>query len=229
MYCVKCGVELSESEKRCPLCHTEVYLPGYTPNEDERPYPKFEKPEKVNPRGIYFIISFVCIISSVISFLCDLNLGGGVTWSGYVIGAIALFYILLILPGWFRRYYPAIFIPCNFLAIGLYLAYINLASGGKWFLTFAFPLTGATALIISSITILSYYLKRGYLYIWGGAFIAAGAVCPVLEVLSHITFGGDYIKWGIYPLVALFLIGIMLIIIAIVKPFRESLCRIFAI
>ena len=229
MYCVKCGVELSESEKKCPLCHTPVYLPGYVPNEDERPYPKFEKPEKVNPRGIYFIISFVCIISAAISFLCDLNLGDGITWSGYVIGAIALFYILLILPGWFRRYNPAIFIPCDFLAIGLYLAYINLATGGKWFLTFAFPLTGAATLIISSITILSYYLKRGYLYIWGGAFIAAGAFCPVLELLSHITFGGDYIKWGIYPLVALFLIGIMLIVIAIVKPFRESLCRIFAI
>ena len=183
----------------------------------------------MNPRGIYFIISFVCIISAVISFLCDLNLGDGITWSGYVIGAIALFYILLILPGWFRRYNPAIFIPCDFLAIGLYLAYINLATGGKWFLTFAFPLTGAATLIISSITILSYYLKRGYLYIWGGAFIAAGAFCPVLELLAHVTFGGEYIKWGIYPLVALFLIGIMLIVIAIVKPFRESLCRIFAI
>ena len=229
MYCVKCGVELSESEKRCPLCHTEVYLPGYTPNEDERPYPKFEKPEKVNPRGIYFIISFVCIIASVISFLCDLNLGDGITWSGYAIGGILLFYIVFILPGWFRRYNPAIFIPVSFLAIGLFVAYVNLATGGKWFLSFALPIIGATTLIISSITILSYYLKRGYLYIWGGAFIAAGAFCPVLELLAHVTFGGEYIKWGIYPLVALFLIGIMLIVIAIVKPFRESLCRIFAI
>ena len=229
MYCVKCGVELSESEKRCPLCHTEVYLPGYTPNEDERPYPKFEKPEKVNPRGIYFIISFVCIISAVISFLCDLNLGDGITWSGYAIGGILLFYIVFILPGWFRRYNPAIFIPVSFLAIGLFVAYVNLATGGKWFLSFALPIIGATTLIISSITILSYYLKRGYLYIWGGAFIAAGAFCLVLELLAHVTFGGEYIKWGIYPLVALFLIGIMLIVIAIVKPFRESLCRIFAI
>ncbi len=229
MYCVKCGVELSESEKRCPLCHTEVYLPGYTPNEDARPYPKFEKPEKVNPRGIYFIISFVCIIGAIISFVCDLNLGGGITWSGYAIGGIALFYILFILPGWFKRFNPAIFIPCDFLAIGLFLAYVNLATGGSWFLSFAFPLTGAVTLIISSITILCYYIKRGYLYIFGGAFIAAGLFCPVLELLGYLTFGGEYIRWGFYPLIALFLIGIMLIVIAIVKPFRESLCRIFAI
>ena len=90
MYCVKCGVELADSEAKCPLCQTPVYLPGYEPSED-RPYPKFDKPEPVNPRGIYFIISFICIIAAVISFVCDLNLGAGVSWSGYVIGGILLF------------------------------------------------------------------------------------------------------------------------------------------
>jgi len=39
----------------------------------------------------------------------------------------------------------------------------------------------------------------------------------------------DKLAWSIYPLVALFLIGIMLIVIAIVRPFRESLKRIFSI
>ena len=229
MYCVKCGVELADSESKCPLCQTPVYLPGYTPDEDARPYPRFEKPEKVNPRGIYFIISFVCIIGAVISFICDLNLGGGISWSGYAIGAIALFYIIFILPAWFRKFNPAIFIPCDFLAIALYVAYINLATGGKWFLSFAMPVIASVAVIVSSITILSYYIKRGYLYIWGGAIIATGLLSPVIEMLAHLTFGGPFIRWGVYPLIAFFLIGIMLIVIAIVKPLRESLCRIFAI
>ena len=228
MYCVKCGVELADSEQKCPLCHTPVYFPGHDVGE-ERTYPKFERPETVNPRGIYFIISFAFVIASVISFICDLNLGNGLAWSGYVIGAILLFYVIFILPGWFRKYNPAIFIPSNFLAIALYLLYINYMTGGKWFLSFALPVTGALTIIISSITILSYYLKRGYLYIYGGAIIAAGAFCPIMEMLSVVTFGGDYLRWGLYPLVALFLIGIMLIVIAIVKPLRESLCRIFAI
>jgi hypothetical protein len=228
MYCIKCGVELSDSEKHCPLCHTPVYFPGHEPKE-ERPYPKFEKPETVNPRGIYFIISFVALISAVISFVCDLNLGNGVTWSGYVIGGIALFYIVFILPGWFRKYNPSIFVPVSFLAAGIYLAYINDATGGEWFLTFAMPITGGVALIISAITILSYYLKRGYLYIFGGAFIATAVLCPVIETLAIITFGQRPLMWSVYPLIAFALVGIMLIIIAIVKPFRESLCRIFAI
>ena len=229
MYCIKCGVELADSEQKCPLCHTPVYYPGYAPKDEDRPYPRFEKPEPVSPRGIYFIISFACIIAAVISFVCDLNLGGGVTWSGYVLGGIALFYILFILPGWFKKYNPAIFIPVTFVAIGFYLAYISIATQGQWFWTFALPITGALTVIISSVTILCYYIKRGYLYIFGGAIIATGAFCPVIETLAIITFDIKPLMWSIYPLIALFLIGMMLIIIAIVKPLRESLFRIFAI
>ena len=229
MYCVKCGVELADSEQKCPLCHTPVALPGFVVKEDDRIYPRFEKPETVNPRGIYFILSFASLIAAIISFVADLNMGGGIAWSGYVIGGIALFYILFILPGWFRKYNPAIFIPIDFLAIGLYLFYINLATGGRWFNTFALPITGIITLIISSITILSYYLRKGYLYIFGGALIAAGAFCPAIETLSIITFNQSPMMWSIYPLIALFLIGMMMIVIAIVKPLRESLCRIFAI
>lgn len=229
MYCVKCGVELADSERKCPLCNTPVYFPGLS-DDPERTYPKFEKPEKVNPRGIYFIISFVCLISAAISLVCDINLGNGLTWSGYVIGGIALFYTIFILPGWFRKYNPAIFVPSNFAAIGLFLAYVNFATQGNWFLSFAFPITGACALVVSAICILSYYIKKGYLYIWGGAFLGIAAFMPVMELLAKVTFGTfDHLFWSIYPLIAFGLIGIMLIVIAIVKPLRESLCRIFAI
>ncbi len=228
MYCIKCGVELSDSEKKCPLCHTPVYFPDHIPTED-RPYPKFEKPETVTPRGIYFVISFISVIAAVISFVSDFNLGGGVTWSGYVIGGIILFYVFFILPGWFNKYNPSIFIPVNFLCTGMFLAYVNFATGGEWFLSFAMPITIAATVIISAIAILHYYLRRGYLYIFGGAFIAAGAYFPVIETLAIKNLGHTPIYWSLYPLIALFLIGIMLIIIAIVKPFRESLRRIFAI
>ncbi len=228
MYCVKCGVELADSESKCPLCHTPVFFPGHIV-KDERTYPKFEKPETVNPRGIYFIISFVCLIGAIISFICDINIRNGFGWSGYVVGGIALFYIIFILPSWFKKHHPAIFVPCDFAAIAAYLAYVNYASDGKWFLTFALPITGAVAAIVSAVTILSFYLRRGYLYIWGGAFIAAGLLCPIMEMLSVITFDAEFLRWGIYPLVSLLLIGIMLIIIAIVKPLRESICKIFAI
>ena len=119
MYCVKCGVELADSERKCPLCHTPVYFPGLTDPTD-RPYPEPSGGlDRVNPRGIYFIISFIFLITGAISLFCDINYSGSVEWSGYVIGGLLLSYVVFILPGWFARYHPAIFVPCDFAAAAI--------------------------------------------------------------------------------------------------------------
>ena len=40
-YCVHCGVELADSEKRCPLCHTRVVDPASPDAGQGRPpYPR---------------------------------------------------------------------------------------------------------------------------------------------------------------------------------------------
>ena len=31
MYCIKCGVKLADTEKKCPLCGTVVYHPEFPP------------------------------------------------------------------------------------------------------------------------------------------------------------------------------------------------------
>ena len=145
-------------------------------------------------------------------------------------GGIALAYIVLILPGWFSHSHPAVFVPCDFAAVALYLAYINYEVDGSWYLTFALPLTAIIALVVSTVVILCYYVRRGYLYIFGGAFIAIGVFSLLIEWLSIVTFNpAGALFWFFYPMITFSLIGLMLIIIAIVKPFRESLCRIFAI
>lgn len=230
MYCVKCGVELADSERKCPLCLTPVYFPGL-PEEPERPYPGYVKTkDEMSPRGILFILSVLLGIAAVISLVCDLSLNSGVVWSGYVIGGLVVFYCLFILPNWFRRPSPAIFAPVDFLVIGLFVLYIDLAIGGGWFLPFAFPVIGGAALIMCTVLILIYYLKMGYLYIFGGASIATGLFSVLIEFLIHCNFTVHHkTMWCIYPLISLFLIGMMLIVIAIVRPFRESLKKIFAI
>ena len=63
MYCVKCGVELAESERKCPLCKTPVYYPDLT-ELVERPYPDFVKTkDEISPRGFYFIVSIMFSIA----------------------------------------------------------------------------------------------------------------------------------------------------------------------
>ena len=44
MYCIKCGVELKDSEKRCPLCGTPVFHPDIKQPKGEKPYPEFYSP-----------------------------------------------------------------------------------------------------------------------------------------------------------------------------------------
>jgi len=230
MYCIKCGVELGESERKCPLCHTPVYYPDL-PLEPERTYPKFKPSEEsVNPRGVLLILSFVFLIAGLVSLAVDLNLNSLVTFSGYVISGLVTGYVIFILPSWFKRSYPTVFLPVDFLVIALLVGYISYKVDGSWYFTFALPVIGCAALIICTVVILCYYVRRGYLYIFSGAFMATALMMGLIELFATITFRIEkFMFWSIYPFIALMLIGIMLLVIAIVKPFRESLKRIFAI
>ncbi|NLW74637.1 MAG: hypothetical protein GX057_07110 [Clostridiales bacterium] len=230
MYCVKCGVELADSEKKCPLCGTRVYHPDIVPAEAEPPYPPFQKPaEAINPRGVLFVLTVLFLIIAAICLLCDWNLSGGrIVWSGFVTGALALIYVAFVLPFWFRRPSPAVFVPCDFLATALYLFYINTILDGNWFFTFALPLVAGIGLITTAVVVLSYYIRRGYLFIWSGACILLGVYTVGIEVLINITFSvQEKLVWSLYPCVALFMIGIMLLVIALVRPLRESLHKKF--
>lgn len=230
MYCVKCGVELADSQRSCPLCKTPVYYPGIETKE-EKNYPEFVSyNEKISPRGIYFVTSFLFSIAIIITALCDYRLNAALTFGGYAVGGLAFFYIAVFLPLWFRRKSPAVFLPIDTLALLIYLFYINYATGGSWFLNFAMPVTLFGSVIILSSVIVRYYVRRGILYIAGGALILSGVYALFIEWLINLNFGvSDKILWAYYPMVALVLFGIMLIIIAIVKPFRESLRKIFAL
>ena len=111
---------------------------------------------------------------------------------------------------------------------GLYLLYINFATGGHWFLSFAFPVTGAIGLLISAAVALTHYLRGGYLYIYGGMLILGGGLAVLIEFLINLTFQiHETLFWSFYPMVAGIVLGLMLIVIAICKPLRESLHRKF--
>jgi hypothetical protein len=230
-YCVKCGVELAESEKRCPLCSTLVYHPDVSSGQGEGLYPKTEiKKEKVSKIGVLFVLSALCIIPALIVFLCDMKINLRVTWSGYVMLALALGYIIVVLPIWFKRPNPVIFAPVDFAAIIGYLLYICLASGGDWFLTLAFPVAGAVGVLVVTVITLCKYVKRGYLYIAGGAVLGIGAISFLCELMINITFCLErFIFWSIYSLIACFIVGMLLIVIAICRPLRQSLQKIFFI
>ena len=82
MYCVKCGVELADSEKKCPLCGTVVYHPDIKQGAAKTPYPPYEYTgNRVNPKGILLVMSiFFCMIA-LMAFVIDFKLNGKLVWS----------------------------------------------------------------------------------------------------------------------------------------------------
>ena len=83
-------------------------------------------------------------------------------------------------------------------------------------------------MLITTVVALLRYVRRGYLYIFGGALIAAGGLAMLLEFLLNLTFGVHQpFFWSFYPLAAGVLLGVMLIIIAVCPPLRRSLHRKF--
>lgn len=226
MYCVKCGVRLADTEKKCPLCGTVVYHPEIKRKPAEPLYPGNKLPkESSDSTALSGAIVFLFLIPLVICFFADFLIDGEINWFGYVGGALVITYIAFALPLWFKKPNPVIFVPCNFAATALYLLYINHATGGGWFLSFAFPIAGGLCIIICVVVSLLYYLRRGKLYIFGGAFIALGALMLMAEFLMGVTFGFKFIGWSVYPLVVLALLGGFLIYLAANVRMREILER----
>lgn len=231
MYCVNCGVKLADTEKTCPLCGVVAYHPDIQRKPTEPLYPSQKFPEKrVSPKGAKIIVTTLFLLPALITLLCDMQLNDRVTWSGYVIGGLIVGYVMMVLPWWFNKPNPVIFVPCNFLSIGLLLLYISLSTKGYWYLSFAFPVTAGIALIVTAVVVLLRYLPKAALYIFGGASIALGAFIPLVEVLSYITFDSiHFLGWSYYPLIVFVLFGGMLIFLAICRPARESMERRFFI
>ena len=229
MYCVKCGVELADSERSCPLCGTEVILPENVKRPHAEPsYPPFPgaPTEGITRVGAMSLLTFLFFLPFALCLIIDTEINGLVEWSGFASGGILLLYIVLLLPCWFRRPSPAIFTPVSFAALGLYLLYVNYAVEGSWFLTFALPLTAAVGLLSTATMTLLYYVRGGKPFILGGASILFGGIMILIEFLLHITFAHPPLfRWSLYPFAAFFLIGIFLLLVGIIRPLREFMHR----
>ena len=223
MYCAKCGVQLASSEQICPMCGLKAYHPDLPTQTGEGLYPKNRLPKhsKRSPWS-QMILTAMFLLPMLIVTLCDLRLTSRITWSGYVLGALLLGYVVFVLPVWFRSPNPVIFVPCGFAAAALYLCYISLYTKGGWFLSLALPATVIVGLIVTAVTVLLRYVKRGRLYIFGGALILLGLFMVLLEWFIDRALT---VLWSLYPMVALVLVGLLLIFLAICRPARESMQR----
>lgn len=226
MYCAKCGVKLADTEKTCPLCGTVAYHPDI-PRQAAAPlYPadQYPLPPKLSKMA-HIIVTTAFLLPLLLVLMGDLRTNGTVTWSGYVIGALLLGYVCVVLPAWFKKPNPVIFVPCGFACGIVFLLYICLHTGGSWFLSFAFPIAGGLGLVTTAAVTLMRYIRRGKLYILGGMVIALAGLFVLSEFLMMLTFHVKFLGWSLYPAVTLFLLGGMLLFLAICRSARKAMAR----
>ncbi len=226
MYCVKCGVKLQDGAERCPLCDTPVWNPCQEPGEAGYPcrYPDKSYGERVAGVALVTVILAALCLSALI--FC-LSTYGKVAWSSYVMMGVALLYIVAFLPAWFRRRHPLVFVPLDFVAVCGYLLYICLATGGHWFMSFAFPVVMLVCLITTAAIALLRYIKKGRLIITGGLLIAIGGSSILVEFFQHLSFGSRMFSWSLYSATAFSIFGVFLLVAGLVRPLREHLERKF--
>lgn len=228
MYCIKCGVKLADTEKACPLCGTVPYHPDLVATETVSLYPANRRPlNKISMLGIKVLVSVAFVIAFAICFLCDVQIKGQVTWSAYVMGALVTAYICFVTPFWFKKPSPIVFVPLSFLTVGIYVLFINLFTNGNWFLSFAFPVIGIVGLLVTTVVVLTTFIKRGRLYVYGSALVAFGCFMPLLELFLSITFNLKFIWWCLYPLTALVIVGLTVLFFAFCPTARERVERKF--
>lgn len=231
MYCIKCGVELSDSKRACPLCGTVPYHPELQETGELPPYPPFVKPEKKVKRSLIMLLfTLLYGLCAAQLMLLDAVISGGLSWSFFAVGGMALFYVAVGLPLWFKKPNPVIFTPCFFAAAELYLLSIDLLTGGGWFLSFAFPVAGIAGLIATAVVTLIKYVKGGHFFTVGGAVIAAGAYAILVEMFAVFTFDPIvFHMWSLYPASGCFILGMALIVLGICKPLRAWFAKKFFI
>ena len=231
MYCIKCGVELADGKKPCPLCGILPYHPDVEGAEGDSTYPPFVKKEKkMNRRLAMLLVTVFYLLTAGELLLCDVVIAGSLGWSVYAVGGMAVLYIAVLFPLWFKRPNPVIFIPCAFAAAEGYLLWVNCLTGGGWFLSFAFPVAGIVGFIVTAVAALVKYLKKGYFFIIGGAVIALGAYVMLVELFSVVTFGLDtFHMWSVYPASGGLLLGGAIIAVGACRPLQNWLAKKFFI
>lgn len=180
-YCVNCGVELGKSERSCPLCGTAVVNPAEPFDESApRPYPKHIERinARIDRRYTAAFASILLLIPLFVTLFTNLLVSGAFTWSLYVVGGLGLCFVFVLLPLLLKSPRPILSILIDGLALALFLAFIDFAGSGQWFLRLGLPLSVlATAYALALHVIFVRYaqspafVKIAYFLIASGVFV----------------------------------------------------------
>ncbi len=217
-YCVHCGVEVDSGVSACPLCQTPISDPGDRGTPPPHPfYPQNPAPAipKVSRRVVFALLALLLFIPTGVTVVCDLSLGGGISWSALVLGAaIAL------------TACNAILLYCDLIAgygkillcgalWSAYTLFVKFWIEGQWKIPFAFPLVIYFTLALALLFVMARHSRRPRpLLLAALAFLLMGGACVQIEVAIHLFFDlPAHAIWSVYPAGAALLLAALCAVI----------------
>ena len=210
MYCIKCGVELEEGAKQCPLCETPVpEIKGLYENEFVKEYPiininLYEMKMKKVKKAVFLSFFTISIISILEVFFQNLIMYGKLEWGYYAISSILIFDlgIFVFLDSYRMR-------TNLFLLLGGFTVYFLLLDFGDkkltWSLTRGIPIVLALYFVSLVFSFVWDKHKSDRLKILNFFIFFVGIFLLILEIIIS-----RKMTWSIFSSIPLFILSIML-------------------
>lgn len=210
MYCIKCGVELEDGAKRCPLCETPVpEIKGLEEKKFVKEYPMininlYEMKMKKVKKAIFLSFFTISIISILEVLFQNLIMYGKLEWGYYAIPSILIFDLGLFVFLDSYRMRTNLFL----LLSGFTSYFLLLDFGDKkmtWSIKRGIPIVIALYLISLVFSYVWDKHKSDRLKILNFFIFFVGIFLLILELIIS-----KKMTWSIFSSIPLFILSIML-------------------
>lgn len=229
-YCVNCGVELHESEKKCPLCDTVVINPNIISGEPaESVFPREQKlVDIIAERRLWAsIVSIVLAIPASICLLCNFGIQKELSWSLIVTSALVMVWAFIVPVLLMKKInYIALFIIYT-IGILFFLFVMCWQVGGNWFLSIAVPIVLCFMCVVSINTVV---MKNNIAKLYAASvfFITIGAMVVAVEIVTDYYLSREiHLSWSLIALVPCALLALLYVIIQRKNKLKNSLKKRF--
>ena len=210
MYCIKCGVELEDGAKRCPLCETPVpEIKGMEEREFVKEYPMininlYEMKMKKVKKAVFLSFFTISIISILEVLFQNMIMYGKLEWGYYAIPSILIFDLGLFV------FLDSYRMRTNlFLLLSGFIAYFLLLDFGDGKLTWSLRLGIPIVLALYLISLIFSYVwdkhKSDRLKMLNFFIFFVGIFLLILELIIS-----KKMTWSIFSSIPLFILSIML-------------------
>lgn len=231
-YCVNCGVELHETEKSCPLCDTVVLNPNQIYNEDIKPpYPLQAQRVDIreNKRVTVALISVLLALPASICMVCNFIIDARLTWSLYVLGAMAFLWTIIIPPYLLRRNKEMMTIMIGTLSMCAFLRFVEELSVIKgWYLPLALPIVLVVAFICFIMAIIFLYSDLRKFQIAAVLAVCMAGLMIAIEIATDVYHQDVFVlQWSVFLSIPCLILAMLCVLIDRKRAVKENIKKRF--